>query len=161
VAARLIGGDSNWLRLRWRIEGAGAVTVPPLAARGFADGLWRTTCFELFVRGEGGEAYSEFNFSPSQQWAAYDFAAPRQGMAKRDLPRGPGCVWRPGRDLAIFDAAIPRAGLPALPWAANLTCVIEEEGGVISYWSLRHGGAAPDFHDPACFVLPVSAADVS
>jgi hypothetical protein len=54
VSARLIGGDANWLRLRWRIEGAGAVMVPPLAARGFADGLWRTTCFELFVRAEGG-----------------------------------------------------------------------------------------------------------
>ena len=161
MEARLIGGDANWLRVRWRIAGAGAIVVPRFAGKGFADGLWRTTCFELFVRGEGGAAYSEFNFSPSQQWAAYDFSAPREGMERRNLPRDPGCVWRPGRDLAFFDAALPVAGLPARPWAANLTCVIEEEGGVISYWALKHPGDKPDFHDPACFALPVSAADVA
>lgn len=161
VEARIIGGDAHWLALRWRIEGAGAVVVPPFAGKGFADGLWRTTCFELFVRPEGGEGYSEFNFSPSQRWAAYDFTSPREGMAPRQLPRDPGCVWRPGRDLAFFDAAVPLAGLPSLPWAAGLTCVIEEEGGAMSYWALQHPAEKPDFHDPACFALPVSAADLA
>ena len=161
VEARLIGGDPHWLRLRWRIEGAGEVVVPPFAGRGFADGLWQTTCFELFVRPEGGDAYSEFNFSPSERWAAYDFTAARTGMARRELPRDPSCLLRGGRDIAIFDAAVPLAGLPRLPAAVSLTCVIEEQSGTISYWAPRHPAGAPDFHDPACFALRLSAADAA
>ena len=35
--------------------------------------LWQTTCFEAFLRAPGGEAYREWNFAPSGDWAAYDF----------------------------------------------------------------------------------------
>ena len=52
------------------------LVLPPTASPGRADDLWKTTCFELFVAGEGG-AYREFNFSPSTRWAAYDFAGYR------------------------------------------------------------------------------------
>ena len=161
VEARLVGGDPNWLRLRWRITGAARLVIPRFAGRGFADGLWRTTCFELFVRPAAGTAYSEFNFSPSERWAAYDFTAPRAEMTRRELPRDPECTLRPGRQVAIFDAAIPRTGLPPAPWAFNLTCVIEEEGGTRSYWALRHPAGDADFHDPACFIGAVSPADMA
>ena len=55
VEARILNSDSEWLRLRWRIEGIGSLVVPPFAGRGRADELWRTTCFELFLKPEGGE----------------------------------------------------------------------------------------------------------
>ena len=45
---------ANWLRLRWRIEGVGALVVPKFAGKGRAEGLWRTTCFEAFLKPEGG-----------------------------------------------------------------------------------------------------------
>ena len=151
IEARFLQLDAYWLTLRWRIEGSGRLVLPRLAGKGRADGLWRTTCFELFVRAPGAEGYAEFNLSPSERWAAYDFAAYRQGMADRAMPQDPVCTMRPGRDLAIFDAAIPRAALPDLPLAASLTAVIEEEGGQISYWAIAHPPGKPDFHHPACF----------
>ena len=40
------------------------LVLPEPAAAGRADDLWKTTCFELFVEGEGA-TYREFNFSPS------------------------------------------------------------------------------------------------
>ncbi|HTM95132.1 MAG TPA: hypothetical protein VL100_04840, partial [Croceibacterium sp.] len=83
VEAKIIGVADNWLRVRWRIEGAQALVVPPFAGKGRADGLWGTTCFELFLMPDGGPAYCEFNLSPSERWAAYDFAAYRDGMAER------------------------------------------------------------------------------
>src|SRR3546814_8478421 len=46
---------------------------------------------------------------------------------------------RKGSDMAIFDAAIPAAGLPPRPWRCGMAAVIEEEGGVKSYWALAHG----------------------
>ena len=151
IEGRVIGHDANWLRLRWRIEGAGKLVVPAFAGKGRADELWKTTCFEAFLRPDGGEEYVELNLSPSERWNAYDFTSYREGMAERPFPREPECTMRAGEQLAIFDAAIPVAGLPSLPAALAFSAVIEEEGGVISYWSLAHTGDKPDFHDPACF----------
>lgn len=143
----------GWLVLRWRLDGAGLVVAAPFIGRQRRDGLWRHTCFELFVAGPG-PGYAEFNFSPSEGWAAYDFADYRAGMAKRPIARAPVCDWREGRRMAIFDAAISLADLPAGAGRAALSAVIEEEGGHKSYWALAHGGlTAPDFHAPDGFTL--------
>lgn len=156
IQARIVGIDSHWLTLRWRIEGAGTLVVPVFAGKRRADGLWRTTCFELFMRAPGAAEYCEFNLSPSERWAAYDFTAYRDGMTERAMPRDPVCTLRQGQELAIFDAAIPLDALPPLPWDYSLTAVIEEEGGQISYWAIAHPPGKPDFHHPACFAAALA-----
>jgi hypothetical protein len=155
VAARILSLDANWLTLRWKVEGAQALVVPPFAGRARTDGLWRTTCFELFVM--DGEGYAEFNLAPSERWAAYDFTSYRAGMAERAMERAPVCTPRRGRSVLIFDAAIPARALPPLPWDYGLTAVIEEEGGHTSYWAIAHPPERPDFHDPACFAGRLAA----
>ena len=154
IEAAIIGLTSHWLRLRWRIAGAGQLVAPPFAGKHRADGLWQTTCFELFVVREGG--YCEFNLSPSEAWAAYDFTGYREGMANRPMPRDPVCTMRRGGGMAIFDAELPLAGLPPLPWRFGLSAVIEEEGGNKSYWALAHPAGKPDFHDPTCFAATLA-----
>lgn len=157
VEAKIIGADANWLRLRWRIDGAQALVVPPFGGKGRADGLWRTTCFELFLMPGEGPAYSEFNLSPSERWAAYDFSGYRESMAERPVEREPQGTIRQGSSMATFDAAIPLTALPDPDCAMNLCAVIEEQGGVMSYWALAHPKGAPDFHDPACFTARLPA----
>jgi hypothetical protein len=157
VEARVTGRDQNWLRVRWRIEGSQSLVVPPFAGKGRAEGLWRTTCFELFLKPLGGEAYCELNLSPSERWNAYDFDGWRAGMRERPSPREPECTMRQGSSFAIFDAAISAAGLPANDCAMGLAAVIEEEGGTLSYWALVHPEDKPDFHAPACFAVALSA----
>ena len=137
--------------------GAGLLVVPAFAGRGRADGLWQTTCFELFLQSGEGPAYTELNLSPSERWNVYDFAARREGMAERAMPREPDCTMRLGSDMAIFDAAIPATGLPDAPWRRGFTAVLEEQGGHKSYWALAHDSDVPDFHDPACFIETVAA----
>ena len=102
----------HWLTLRWRVEGQGQLVVPKLAGRGRADGLWQATCFEIFVRDGEGPGYAEFNLSPSERWAAYDFTGYREGMRERAMPRAPVGSWRAGSAFSLFDAAIPLRGLP-------------------------------------------------
>jgi len=157
VEARIVSADPQWLRLRWRIDGAERVVVPPFAGKGRADGLWQTTCFEFFLREPESQAYIELNLSPSERWAAYDFTGYRAGMSERPLPHEPSCSARVGQSMAIFDGAVPMAGLPPLPWEAGLNAVIEEEGGVISYWAITHPPGKPDFHAPTCFAASVPA----
>ena len=161
IEARIIGRDANWLRLRWRIEGSQSLVVPPFAGKGRADGLWQATCFELFLKPEAEPAYLELNLSPSERWNAYDFTAYRWGMAERPFPREPECTLRLGSSFAIFDAAVPVGGLPQAACAMGLSAVIEEQGGVKSYWALAHSDAQPDFHAPACFAATLPAPDAT
>src|SRR5689334_23534411 len=51
--------------------------IPAAAESERAEDLWQTTCFEAFLRADGEKSYREWNFAPSTQWAAYDFAAYR------------------------------------------------------------------------------------
>ena len=117
----------------------------PEAKEGRADQLWQTTCFEAFFRADGEDAYREWNFAPSGQWAAYDFTAYRQGMAEADVAQPPYIRvednltwWALGATVAL--AAGPR-------WRLGLSAVIEERDGTKSYWALAHPpGDTPDFH---------------
>jgi len=159
MTAKIDVTDPYWVRLRWRIEGAGQIVVPRFVGKRRRDGLWRTTCFELFVKPASTEttAYSEFNFSPSEAFAAYDFSAYRKDGKDRDMPRAPDIAWRGGSSFAIIDVAIPSGALPGGLLSFGMTAVIEEDGGGKSYWAARHGGATPDFHDPACFTATLAA----
>jgi hypothetical protein len=74
----------------WAIEFV--VAAPPAALKlpaavppERADGLWRATCFELFLRDPDDDSYLEFNFSPSGQWAAYHLDDYREGMRPLDV----------------------------------------------------------------------------
>ena len=157
VRAGFNSSNSHWLTLRWRIENPAHLIVPSLAGKARADGLWQTTCFEMFCRLDDGPAYREFNLSPSERWAVYEFDSPREGMRARAVTYEPVCTYRAGKAFSLFDAAIPTDILPSSTAAMNLTCVLEEEGGRKSYWSIVHPETGPDFHDPACFVATLPA----
>ena len=156
ITARVVSLDANWCVLRWKVDGAASLVVPGFAGQGRQDGLWQTTCFELFAIPEalhlngGSFGYSEFNFAPSERWAAYDFTGYRTGMAERTVTRPPVITPRRGGDVLICDVAIPTESLPPLPWHYGLTAVLEEAGGVKSYWAIAHAREQPDFHDAAC-----------
>ena len=89
MAVQWIDTGNGQLQLRYRIDGHDRLFVPPFAGRGRADELWRTTCFELDLQQPGANEYLEFNFSPSQRWAAYDFADYRSGMQERPMGHEP------------------------------------------------------------------------
>lgn len=157
VTARIIDLDANWLRVRWRVEGVQNLIVPKFAGRSRADGLWQTTCFEMFVKPRCGTSYLELNLSPSECWNVYAFNAPRTGMRELPMDREPDCTIRLGSSFAIFDAAIPGDVIPSVKCDYALTCVIEEQGGAKSFWALCHSGDVPDFHEPACFTGELAA----
>ena len=141
------------IMLRYRVDGCAGLTLPKPTTPGPADGLWKTTCFELFLAQSSGH-YHEFNFSPSGQWAAYGFSGYRNGrepIAPLALPvitidHGPHVF-----TLTVFLHAAELIGARN----ASLTAVLEEARGRKSYWASRHCGLQPDFHNPACFVLPI------
>ena len=144
------------LMLRFRVDGCQSLVVPEFRGMGRNDDLWKTTCFELFLY-DGEGRYREFNFSPSQQWAAYRFAGYR-GQREDFEPAIPLEV-QSDRGLSIFTLTtfISQKELEGAQSAA-LAAVLEEEGGRPSYWALSHGSLKPDFHDPAGFRISLKGA---
>lgn len=160
VQARVIhsGDGTNITAL---IDANPATILLPDAAKPYrADGLWRTTCFEVFhTLPEGG--YVEYNFSPSSQWAAYLFKEYRVGMtplAVEHFP--PSSSWSTDDWIAdekmMWVHADVGTSIP-LPARIALSAVIEETDGTKSYWALRHPPGPPDFHHPDCFALTLGA----
>ncbi|HWU03498.1 MAG TPA: DOMON-like domain-containing protein [Novosphingobium sp.] len=143
--------------LRWQVDGAEKLVVPPFAGKGRADNLWQHTCFELFLKGPG-EAYREFNFSPSERWAAYAFERYREGMTQAPLSDTPQIVAVRGDHILTHTVTLPGDVLGD-GVAAGISAVIEEAGGHKSYWALAHAPGQPDFHNAACFTLAIGAAE--
>ena len=118
-----------------------------------SEGLWEHTCFEAFVAHSGKAAYREFNFSPSGQWAVYDFLDYRKpsGIPMRlSPPRITGHLSEGRLELNILlvsDAFLDNMTNTDLE--IGLCAVIEStdtQDGARSYWSLRHPIERPDFH---------------
>ena len=120
------------------------LVVPPPAAPERAEDLWRTTCFELFVTG-GGKSYREFNFSPSGQWAAYEFDDYRAGMRNIEA-RLETELYQEKNELQLSIEIKAEFSNPAF---VGLTAVIEETDGVLRYWSSAFAPGKPDFHAAA------------
>jgi hypothetical protein len=149
-------GAERGLGLRWRLEGdLSAVQLPEAtAAPERRDGLWEHSCFEAFLAASGEPAYVELNLSPAGHWNLYQLDAYRSGLrpdlAVTALPsrrrQGPGWL-----ELAL---ELPVACLPAGAAGLELaiTAVLQQPGGVCSYWALAHAGPEPDFHRRESFV---------
>jgi hypothetical protein len=133
----------------------GDLRMPPVAEAARADELWRHTCFEAFVRGSAGPGYYEFNFSPSKQWAAYQFSSYRSGMRVATEIGAPRIEVRSSAETYTLQAALEFDGLSS-PLHLGLSAVLEETNGRKSYWALAHPPGKADFHHADCFALELS-----
>lgn len=119
------------------------------------DELWRTTCFEAFLRSDSQDNYREWNFAPSGNWAAYDFAKYRESMAPAEVDAPP---YIRAEDNFTWWALGATIGVDAdVAWHLGLSAVIEEKDGTKSYWALAHPDPEkPDFHHPDCFTAKLA-----
>jgi hypothetical protein len=161
VDVELIAIDDNDLLLRFVVRDAEGLVLPAPTTPERADGLWQTSCFELFLMPEGGQGYLEFNFSPSGRWAAYAFDGYRAGMRDLELAIDPHVEGERAGSLYVLDADLDLSDVAPGAHRMSVSAVIEEADGTKSYWALAHPPEKPDFHDPACFVLELPAAEAA
>ncbi|HEY8004074.1 MAG TPA: DOMON-like domain-containing protein [Phenylobacterium sp.] len=153
--------DGDRLTLSYRLEGRSrALRLPPVGPPKRGHELWRHTCFEAFVLGLPGEAYTELNLAPSTQWAAYGFDGYRRGMAALEGFAAPRIETRQTAKGVELDASADLSGAAELAghsWRLGLSAVIEAADGSFSYWALAHPPGRPDFHAADCFALDLPA----
>jgi len=150
------------LQLRYLLSGTiSNIAIPAPTQPARADELWQHTCFEVFLRPPEGDAYVEFNFSPSGLWAAYRFRARRSGMANIAEAEPGAAAVSVSPDLVTLDVVLDLSALPDLPvdapWRVALTTIVEQVDTTKSFWSLAHPQGKPDFHHVDNFALTLPA----
>lgn len=144
------------LRVRYVLEGDLAkLRIPPRAGCDRLDGLWRHSCFEVFVRATGNAGYREANFSPSGAWAVYDFGAYRERAHGTTPVPAPEIAVSATQDRVELEAGIVIEDLCTAGGRLEvaLAAVLEARDGGLSYWALTHPAESPDFHHPGSFAL--------
>jgi hypothetical protein len=154
ITAGVRRGRGGALTVTYTIEGSIArLRVPAPSAARIAERLWQHTCCELFVAQPDSAAYHEFNFSPSGEWSVYAFERYRHAV-----PLGQQTL-DPQISVRRTDSELKLEAVAQLspPWSGKLllgiSAVIEERGGALSYWALRHPPGKPDFHHAGGFAL--------
>lgn len=123
------------------------ILVPQCSSPSRTDELWKSTCFEAFIK-TGNASYVELNFAASGRWAAYSFDDYRKGMVELGIA--------PPKISFAHNRLVATVELAARPGSAlNLAAVIERRDGERSYWALAHPEGRPDFHARDCFVAKV------
>jgi hypothetical protein len=139
-------------QLEYRVIAAASdLIIPATAAAALRrDELWQHTCAELFVTSGEQQGYCEFNFSPSTEWAAYEFSSYRQGMRALPLAIAPRIASIATATELLLSVTLDLTELPAHYRPADLRLalcmVIEARDSRISYWALNHPTNKPDFH---------------
>ncbi|MEK6626442.1 MAG: DOMON-like domain-containing protein [Bdellovibrionota bacterium] len=135
------------------------------------NGLWETTCFELFLKYPHTSEYVEFNFSPSGDWNAYHFSDYRKEMREFDDVENIKIEFTQSAEVSQLEATIQlkeKISLLDHPLSVGLCAVVETtlirhdgqlspaSGPIIlrkSYWALQHADLKPDFHLADSFTL--------
>lgn len=146
---------SDQLTLSFTLTGnIPGIAMPHVTAPMRRTELWKRTCFEAFLRALKVPRYYEFNFSPSTEWAAYQFDDYRKKMREAPEIDSIQINWWSAGNSYTLQARLKigtMSDLPRATWQIGLSAVIEERSGSRSYWSLVHPTDKPDFHHPASF----------
>ncbi|MCB0405378.1 MAG: DOMON-like domain-containing protein [Bdellovibrionales bacterium] len=138
------------LWVTFSVTGADVVLPPLSSAPTFKEGLWQSTCFELFVAGTTGPSYEEWNFSPSGDWWHAEFKDYRIQTENTARPAAPQIRTATHSGVRI-EIRVPAF---SLPHSACAPCaVLKHQSGEISYWAMEHSGNKADFHRRDSFVL--------
>jgi hypothetical protein len=146
------------LAVSFSIRGAlERLRVPEPRATRIGERLWQHTCCELFIARAGERAYHEFNFSPSTEWAVYQFSGYREGGPLSEPALNPHIAVRSARETLELQATVDLARLSSTHatdrLCLGLSSVMEDLDGTLTYWALKHAPGKPDFHHPGAFAL--------
>ncbi len=122
-----------------------------LARGSFLKDLWKTTCFEVFLGGKNKKKYCEWNFSLTGQYGFFLFDAYRQETLIEPPPKPSNQRVYLNSSQIILKASfdLESCFIPNLTSEnldLSLTAVIENVGGEIQYFAVKHAGSRPDFH---------------
>jgi len=130
---------------------------PPSKSPSKIEGLYNTTCFEVFAMSPTGQ-YIEWNFSPSLDWCVFSFEKYRKkttdlaGIETFSKLR----FSKSSEEIVLsveLEIDLVKRLLNTDKLKVSCTAVIEFTTGKIEYYAFSHPSDKPDFHDPKGFLI--------
>lgn len=114
------------------------------------EGIWHSTCFEVFLSSSETVAYTEWNLCPSGDWWVMDFSKYRErieisGLDTRKPQYQQWSLENPNQLSGQFGINIPQ-NISSQSLKLGLTSILESKNGIKTYWALAHLQKNPDFH---------------
>lgn len=143
--------DGSELALQYELKGPiKKILFDQSASAGsFVNGLWQSTCFELFMAYK--ETYIEWNISPTGAYACYLFSGSRHqvGEMHNAGPQDFKCVV--GKSIIVsFRLKLPSWLITNSPIEYQIGGVVKTEQD-IAYFAIAHSNNTPDFHNRTSF----------
>ncbi|MCA9783839.1 MAG: DOMON-like domain-containing protein [Candidatus Cloacimonetes bacterium] len=139
----------------------GLVRLPaPVSHPERREGLWRRTCFELFLAREGSSGYRELNLSPAGHWNLFHFEGYRQPGRVSWSPAELPFRCRPTADGYTLELVLPLRPLELhhVGLELGVCAVLSAHDGECGHWALCHPDPGkPDFHLRRGFALTLAA----
>jgi hypothetical protein len=112
------------------------------------DGLWQSTCLELFISTPTSQSYWEYNFCPSGDWNIYQFNGYRSGLEEQPGSNQPTMSNSQESDRFALTVVtqLPEPLMNQHELSLGITAVVVQRSGRNSHWALHHGGGEADFH---------------
>lgn len=138
---------SESLIFNWTLESTENLILPEKAVQKRVTGLWKSTCFEVFLKNIQTGHYLEFNFSPSNEWNTFYFESYRDQLTELNPFSPPSIKFKEKNLKAIIKKELlpdefNQFGL-RVHW---MTAVLKYEDGSLHYLAPSHPKDAPDFH---------------
>ncbi len=154
-----VGRQADIIAVRYELSGRlEDIDIPRRAEKPLRkDGLWKGTCFELFLAVQGSPRYWEINASPAGDWNVYRFTGYREGMTEEPALRSlPITVAQEPRFLRLTWELDPRAIVRSdNSLDLGISAVTRHRTGDVRYWAIFHPGPKPDFHRRDGFIMTI------
>ena len=142
ISGSLLSTNKNTLTCAVHIEGPlDTLKIPKPTTPQKQEGLWASTCVELFVFSDN-KHYLEWNFSPSGAWWAMSFSDYRIRSTHEPELIPNHCTWTQEQKLSCH-FEVP---CPFTPEKLQITCILETTDGTKTHWAPKHPKDKPDFH---------------
>lgn len=126
--------------------------------------IWKSTCFEWFLKSKDQKNYWEFNANPCGDWNFYSLDDYRKNLSEELALAESDIHWQAAMSHSPmpayhFHLTVSLHSLfskyPQLRQTGRLaiTSVIKLKSGEVCYFSLKHPTEKPDFHSNEGFLL--------
>lgn len=136
------------VRIKFMVSGpVKSLVWPEGKTKKRTEGLWNSTCFEVFAAQIGFSKYLEVNLSPAQEWDFYQFDSYRSGMKRvgaEGVLENIVITISESQKTVQFEIHHPCLLTPNLE--ISPTVVLQDNMGDKTYWAIQHKSDKPDFH---------------
>lgn len=150
--------DANILNMSFELSGAldEISLAKPVKSPARIQGLWQTTCFEVFIKNQESEEYIEFNFSSEYDWNCFYF--PNKKSRLKEYQKITNLSVNSVKENTTFfiESSVDLNKLPDGLWKKNKmrigpAAILESKTKELTYWACKHLDKVPNFHNHDSF----------